>query len=51
MWVTMPSASLLLGQRTKPVPFIRSVPFLTGAFILPPGAAAPSARRWVNFLS
>jgi hypothetical protein len=25
MWVTMPSASLLLGPRTKPVPFIRSV--------------------------
>jgi hypothetical protein len=22
MWVTMPSASLLLGQRTKPVPVI-----------------------------
>src|SRR5437773_10642265 len=36
MWVTMPSASLLLGPRTKPVPFIRSVPSSLG-FILSSG--------------
>ena len=33
MWVTMPSASLLLGRRTKPMPFTAS--------LLPAGYSAP----------
>ena len=40
MWVTMPSASLLLGRRTKAVPFIGIAPFLTGA-----SSCHPAGRR------